>query len=91
MLLQSDWTMDNILETSIHVLRCYVQYAIDFFTLFRYVALHECFGWLMFLIIDSVETQITLTGYGPRLRYFYCLHDVDLLPKLVCRRRRVLV
>ena len=29
MLLQSDWTMDNILETSIHVLRCYAQYAID--------------------------------------------------------------
>ena len=69
MLLKSDWTMDNILETSIHVLRCYVQYAIDIFTLFRYVALHECFGWLIFLIIDSVETQITLTGYGPRLRY----------------------
>ena len=54
MLLQSDWTMDNILETSIHVLRCYVQYAIDI-----YVALHKCFGWLIFLMIDSVETQIT--------------------------------
>ena len=50
--------MDNILETSIHVLRCYVQYAIDI-----YVALHECFGWLIFPMIDSVETQITLTQY----------------------------
>ena len=29
MLLQSDLTMDTILETSIHVLGCYVQNAID--------------------------------------------------------------
>ena len=28
-LLQSDWTIDSIIETSIHMLRCYVQYAID--------------------------------------------------------------
>ena len=30
MLLQSDWTMDTIIETSLHVLHCYAQNAIDF-------------------------------------------------------------
>ena len=29
MLLQSDWTMETILESSIHVLCCYAQYAVD--------------------------------------------------------------
>ena len=29
--------------------------------MFCYVALHECFGWFILLIIDSEETQITLS------------------------------
>ena len=52
MLLQSDWTMDTILESSIHVLRYYVQYAID---------ISHCFVMLFYMsVFDGLNFSLLI-------------------------------
>ena len=61
MLLQSDWIMDTILETSIHVLH-YVQYAIDISHCF--VMLFYMSALLAYIIINTTIKSFTVGIYN---------------------------